>query len=163
MDHEGVFLAFLAVSCRISRASGGFAPWTPIRALPWNRWEAQSAPNPQPPTAGNNDRWSLLSYLWHNIHTSCDLQTTDSEKNNRFCWKNSGKSGWKSSKTRGGGGEDSEKMMLKILYEPCISSSESGQILLMIIMIIQNKINSESYLKLKYSLRFQLTFVSYLQ
>ena len=29
MDHEGVFFYFLAnVNCRISRASGGFTPWT---------------------------------------------------------------------------------------------------------------------------------------
>ena len=28
------------------RASGGFAPWTPTRNLPWTHWEAHSTPRP---------------------------------------------------------------------------------------------------------------------
>ena len=58
MDHEGVILAFLAnVSCRISRASGGFAPWTPNQGSVLEPLGAQSAPRPR--AAGNNDCWSL--------------------------------------------------------------------------------------------------------
>ena len=33
--------------CKISGASGGFAPRTPTRALPWTHWGAYSAPRPQ--------------------------------------------------------------------------------------------------------------------
>ena len=29
------------VKCKISRCSGGFAPWTPNRVLPWTRWGLQ--------------------------------------------------------------------------------------------------------------------------
>ena len=32
--------------CRYVGASGGFAPWTPTRALPWTHWGAYSAQNP---------------------------------------------------------------------------------------------------------------------
>ena len=57
-----------------------------------------------------------MSYLGHNIHTSCDLQTTDSgEKHIDFDGKTQGKMGGNHQKLR----ENSGKMMLKILYEPC--------------------------------------------
>ena len=80
MDHEGVFLAFLAnVSCMISRASGGFAPWTPISAPPWNCWGAESAPS-RPQLQGTMIVGHCMSCLRHKIHTSCDLQATDSWK-----------------------------------------------------------------------------------
>ena len=35
---------FTARKCKSVWASGGFAPWTPTRALPWTRWGAYSAP-----------------------------------------------------------------------------------------------------------------------
>ena len=38
---------FGTVYCRYAGASGGFAPWTPTRALSWTRWGAYSAPRPQ--------------------------------------------------------------------------------------------------------------------
>ena len=39
-------------TCKNSSASGGFAPWTPTRALQWAYWELQSSPpDPMPSTA----------------------------------------------------------------------------------------------------------------
>ena len=32
--------------CKILGTFGGFAPWTPVRAVPWTRWGAYSAPKP---------------------------------------------------------------------------------------------------------------------
>ena len=38
-------------TCKNSSASGGFAPWTPTRALQWAYWELQSSPpDPMPST-----------------------------------------------------------------------------------------------------------------
>ena len=42
-----------------------------------------------------------MSYLRHNIHTSCDVQTTDSEKNISILMGKLRENGWKSSKTQG--------------------------------------------------------------
>ena len=47
MPYESGFLTTPgSVECRLFRASRGFAPWTPIRVLPWTRWGAYSAPRP---------------------------------------------------------------------------------------------------------------------
>ena len=43
--------------CKISGASGGFAPITPTRALPWTHWEAYSTS--RPPASFGNDLQSL--------------------------------------------------------------------------------------------------------
>ena len=72
------FWHFLAnVSCRILRASGGFAPSTPTMALPWIclGGSKRLPPNPQ------LQRGHCMLCLQQNIHTSCNLQTTDSGKN----------------------------------------------------------------------------------
>ena len=56
---ENIFLAHFRY-CKmhkIVRASGGFAPWSPTRALPWTHWGAYSAP--RPPAVKGNDLWSL--------------------------------------------------------------------------------------------------------
>ena len=53
---------------RISRASGGFAPCTPTRALLWTCWGAYSAP--QTPAGFSNDLWSL-----HLVPTTRDCHT----------------------------------------------------------------------------------------
>ena len=110
-------MAFLAnVNCRISRASGGFDHWAPISALPWNR--GSKCPS-EPQLQGTMTVGHCMSCLWHNIYTSCDLQTTDSGKIENI-WMLMGKR-----REKGGGNhqklrENSGKMMLKILYEPWI-------------------------------------------
>ena len=53
---------------RISRASVGFAPCTPTRALPWTHWGAYSTP--RPPAGFSNDLWSL-----HLVPTAQDCHT----------------------------------------------------------------------------------------
>ena len=109
------FLAFLAnVNCRISTAYGGFAPWTPIRALLWNRWGLKAPPDPQ--LQGTMIAGHCMSYFRHNIHTSCNLQNDRlREKHINFNEKTQGKMGGSHQKLR----ENSGKMMLKILYGSC--------------------------------------------
>ena len=51
------------IICKSSGASGGSAPWTPTRALPWTRWGAYSAP--QTPSCLGNDRRSLRACHGH--------------------------------------------------------------------------------------------------
>ena len=95
------FWHFLAnVSCRISRASDGFAPSTPTMALPWICLGAQNASPPDPQLQGGH----CMLCLQQKIHTSCNLQTRDSGKNITILMR----------KLR----ENSGKMMLKIPYEP---------------------------------------------
>ena len=52
-----VFLGafFSTVYCRIAGASGGFASWTPTKALPWTHWGTYTAPR-LPATPGNEIR-----------------------------------------------------------------------------------------------------------
>ena len=47
LQYESGFLTTPGgVDYRPFRTSGGFAPWTPTRALPFTRWGAYSAPRP---------------------------------------------------------------------------------------------------------------------
>ena len=114
MDHEGVFLAFLAdVICRMSRTSG-FCLLDRHQVLPWNCWGLKAPPDTQ--LQGTMTVGHFMSYLRCNIHTSCDLQTTYSGKKHiDFDGKTFGKMGGNHPKLR----KNSGKMMLKILYEPC--------------------------------------------
>ena len=84
------------VSCRISRASGGFAPLPPPWLCPGFVWGLKM-PTPDLQLQGGH----CMLCLQQNIHTSCNLQTTDSGKNTSILMKRSGKNGWKSSKTQG--------------------------------------------------------------
>ena len=103
------FWHFLAnVSCRISKASGGFAPSTPTMALPWICLGAQNA-SPQIHSCREVIACCASS---KNIHTSCNLQTTDSGKNISILMRKL-REKWM------GIIKNSGKMMLKILYEPC--------------------------------------------
>ena len=63
MDHEGVFLAFLANVG--SRELPGFLPLGPPSTLCPGTAGEPKAP-PRPPAAGNDDRWSL--HLPHVIY-----------------------------------------------------------------------------------------------
>ena len=80
MNHEGVFLAFLAnVNCRVSRASGDSA----LDLL----GGGGGSKRPQILAAGR----SLHVCLQHNFRTSCDLQIIDSGKAYQFDEKTQGK------------------------------------------------------------------------
>ena len=73
---------------------------------------------PDPQLQGTMTIGHCMSYPRHNIHTSCDLQATDSGKNYiMFDGKTQGKMGGNHQKLR----ENLGKTMLKILYEPCIA------------------------------------------
>ena len=50
---------------RISRASGGFAPCTPTRVLPWTHWGLTAPPDPQLDSAMTYGHCTLC--LWHEI------------------------------------------------------------------------------------------------
>ena len=101
------FWHFLAdVSCRISRASGGFAPSTPTMTLDLFGGSKRLPPDSQ--LQGGH----CMLCLQQNIHTSCELQTTDSEKNISILMRKLREKWMEIIKNSG-------KMMLKILYEPC--------------------------------------------
>ena len=51
------------IICKSSGASGGSAPWTPTRALPWTHWGPYSAP--QTPSCLGNDLRSLRACRGH--------------------------------------------------------------------------------------------------
>ena len=99
MDHDGIFLA--NVSCRISRASGGLAPRTPTKALPWICWGLKASP-PRSPAAGRS--LGVVSTFIPRVIYKQRIHG----KTYQFWWESSRKNGWKSS----------GKVMLKMLYEP---------------------------------------------
>ena len=83
------------VSCRISRASEGFVS-SSTRALPWICWGGGGGSKRLTPDPQLQEGHCMLC-LQHNIHTSCNLQTTDSGKKHiNFDEKTQLKNGWKS-------------------------------------------------------------------
>ena len=108
------FWHFLAnVSCRISRASGGFATLPPPWFCPGFVWGLKTSASDLQLQGGH-----CMLCLQQNIHTSCNLQTTGSGKHINFDEKTQGKMDGNHQKLR----ENSGKMMLKILYEPWLIS-----------------------------------------
>ena len=102
------FWHFLAdVSCRISRASGGFAPLPSPWFCPGFVWGLKT-PAPDLQLQGGH----CMLCLQKSIHTSCNLQTTDSGKNISILMRKLREKWMEIIKNSG-------KMMLKILYEPC--------------------------------------------
>ena len=103
------FRHFLAnVSCRISRASGGFTPLPPPWLCLGFVWGFKM-PTPDLQLQGGH----CMLCLQQNIHTSCNLQTTDSGKDISILMRKLREKWMEIIKNSG-------KMMLKILYEPCI-------------------------------------------
>ena len=101
------FLAY--VSCRISRTSGASPPLPRAGLCPGSA-EKLKTPPPDPQLQGGH----CTLCLQHNIHTSCNLQTTtDSGKNISILMKKLREKWVEIIKNSG-------KMMLKILYEHCL-------------------------------------------
>ena len=132
MDHEGVFVAFLAdVNCRISRASRGLQPLDPYQGNALEPLGGSKCPS-DPQLQGTMTVGHCMSCLRHNIHTLCDLQTTYSGKNMsiligklREKWveiiKNSGKT---QGKLRENDAENSVPTLHR--YHACLTLSELG-------------------------------------
>ena len=92
------FWHFLAiVSCRISRASGGFTPSTPHQGSVLDLLGGSKRLPPDPQLQGDHCMLCLL----HNIHTHVIYKQQTQGKTYQFWWENSEKNGWKSSKTQG--------------------------------------------------------------
>ena len=76
MDHEVVFLAFLAnVNCRISGASGVLSLGLPSGLSPGTTGGRGLKAPPDPRLQGTITVGHCMSYLRHSIHTSCDLRS----------------------------------------------------------------------------------------
>ena len=88
----------------------GASPSLPPPGLCPGSAERLKTPPPDPQLQGGH---STLCFQ-HNIHTSCNLQTTDSGKNISILMRKLREKGVEIIKNSG-------KMMLKILYEPCIT------------------------------------------
>ena len=100
------FLAY--VSCRISSTSGASPPLPPPGLCPGSA-EKLKTPPPRSTAAGRS--LHVVPPAQH--HTSCNLQTTDSGKNISILMKKLREKWVEIIKNSG-------KMMLKILYEPCV-------------------------------------------
>ena len=66
---------FGTVYCRIAGASGGFAPWTPTRSLPWTHWGAYTVPPPDNQLLQANGIRSLHIVLSAGYHFHLCLTT----------------------------------------------------------------------------------------